>query len=105
MHLSANMQTHPSVNLKGKSPHSLCHFTQACALPYHLSLLLTNTFEHSLHTKGRQTLSTEPTVGRELDDGAGSIKTGAFFHKKELLEALMREGMKEAVVEGGGMVG
>lgn len=106
MHLSADMPTHPSVNLKGESPHSLPHFTQVCALPHHLSLLLTNIFERSLHMEGRQTPSTESTAGRELDDEAASFKTRAFLQKKELLEALMQEGMKEEEeVEGGGTVG
>ncbi len=100
------MPTHPSVNLRGESPHSLPHFTQVCVLPHHLSLLLTNTFERSLHVEGRQTPSTETTVGRELDDGAASFKTRAFLQKKELLEASMQEGMKEEEErEAGGAVG
>lgn len=82
VHLSAGMPTHPSVNLKGESPHSLCHFTQACELPRHLSLLLTNTFELS-HTECRQTMSTKPTAGRELEDWAVSFKTRAFLQKKK----------------------
>lgn len=69
------MPTHSSVNLKGESSHSLCHFTQACVLPRHLSLQLTNTFELSLHMEGRQTTSTELTAGKELGDGAVSFKT------------------------------
>lgn len=55
--------------------------------------------------KGRQTPSSEPTAGGELDDGAVPFKTRAFLQKKELLEASMQEGMREAEVEGGGRVG
>lgn len=61
----------------------------------HLSLLLTNTSERSLHMEVRQTLSTEPIAGRELDDGAVSFKTRAFLQKKELFEVLIQEGMRE----------
>lgn len=50
-------------------------------------------------------LSTELTAGGELDDGAMSFKTRAFRQKKELLEALIREGMKKEEGDGGGTVG
>lgn len=87
MDLSANMPTHPNVNMKRVSTHSLCHFTQACALPHHLSRLLTTTFERFLNMGGRQTPSTEPTAGREQDDGYASFKTRIFLQKKGSFDA------------------
>lgn len=91
------MPTQPSVNLKGESPHFLCHFTyRPVRFQCHLSVLLTNTSERSLHTEVRQTLSTEPIAGRELDDGAVSFKTRVFLQKKELFEVYF-----EGVEEGG----